>query len=556
MSFDLVYERFNVKRVVAENTAETLVEGSFTLPDRSPEIGRGLQARAWPQTVTAEVRDGRVIFEGTLGCELLYAHFEERLLPAEADETDAEYDEYDDGEEDAQDRIVIEERLHVVQRDRAIPFAYALELPGVEEGSPVETDLHVVTCHYEVGSDRASVDVDVVLSVSARLTEAAEHRLATDVRGREGIEVKTRKLGLLCHLGEGKGRLEAQGHLRLSGRAVPEKILSVKAVPQVIEASAEDGVVSLKGTVSYEALYVGVEGAGPQWSEWPHALTFDAQVDVPGAERSGTVKVSAAPEATQIRLVEDEGGRLLEVATPIDLQVSVERAKEAPVVVGIESDSKEIALRHRSLQLVERVGEGTQTEEPTAILELPSGAPAIDRVLCGEARAVVDDVHVLGDKVAVEMHVDVDLMYVGRAAGDGTVQTASWPRAVTLDLEIPVRGAEPGLDRSVKAEVKAVRFDLLNRQSVEVAITVTATATLSREVSVELVDQAVAVPPAEADPPTYTYVVVRPGDTVWKLAAYYRSQPEKILAANKWVESEESQLESGRKLCVPRSGGR
>ena len=119
-------------------------------------------------------------------------------------------------------------------------------------------------------------------------------------------------------------------------------------------------------------------------------------------------------------------------------------------------------------------------------------------------------------------------------------------------MEIPLRGAEPGLERSVSVEVVEVEFDLINRESVDVRLRLAAEAKVSREVEIDIVTEAVEVPPVEANPPTYTYVIVRPGDTVWKLAAYYRCQPELILAANAWLESEESPLPIGKKVCVPR----
>ena len=240
--------------------------------------------------------------------------------------------------------------------------------------------------------------------------------------------------------------------------------------------------------------------------------------------------------------------------TPLELDVQVREVKEVPVVTGLQAKESEIAQRRQLLRILEAVGEARLSHEEEGALDLPSGYPGIERILSAQAKAAVDEVHVLGDKVAVELYVDVDLLYVGRAQGDGGVQTVSWPRAFELDLEIPLRGAEPGLERSVTAKVRQVQWDLVSRESIDVRVLLEVEARVSRELEIDAVVEAVEVPPQEEAPPTYTYVVVRPGDTVWKLAAYYRSHPEIIVAANGWLESEESPLPVGKKVCVPRKG--
>lgn len=552
MALSLVYEQFRLKRTLSENTAESVVEGTFSLPDRFPEIGRGLQVKAIPQTVSAEVREGRVIFEGSLGVEFLYCHFEETQREVSEADYDADDDDFDDSPSHT---VVIEERLHVARVDRALPFAYALELPGVTEESAVNTEVKVVSCTFEVRPDRMSVDVDALVSFSAEASEEEECRLATGVKGGEGVKVQSKKVGLVNVIGRTQGQVEVEANLRLGGPP-PERLLIVEANPEITDTSIDDNGVTVKGIVHYKALYTGEDDLGADWAEWYGAASFETSLPLEGGDKAATARVRAKAQPTQFRLTNEDDACIVNVRTPIDLTVSVQKAREVDVVTGLESDSKEIASRQQEITVVEQVGENSQLDQTTAVLELSDGAPQIEKVLFGAARAIVEDVHVLGDKVAVEVVADVDLLYVGRGAEDNGVQTVAWPRATTIDIEIPLKGAEPGLERRVSVNVKDVSFDPINRQTVEVRLQIETNVALSREITLSVVDQAIEIPAPESDPPTYTYVVVRPGDTVWKLAAYYRSSPERILSANQWLESEDDELEAGRKVCVPRSGGR
>lgn len=548
MSLDLVYERLALKRVTSENSSETVVEGTVTLPDRAREIGRALALRATPRPVKVDVKDGRVVFEGSFDLTLLYAHETERSLePSSRDGYDDADDDYGYAESAA------EERLESISWRDELPFAYVLELPGVTEGEEVETAVKVASTSFDVRSDRVTLDVDIAVSFSARRAEYTQLVAAKGIRGAQGIEVERRTVRVATHLGEAHGAAEARGRLSLSGRTAPERVLEVRAVPVVAEASAGDGVVRVQGYLNYGILYAAAGGSRAQCGEWSRGAAFQLEIEAPSAVRGASCDVAVRPKATDCRVVEDEDGtRWLEVKTPLEVDVKLGETKEVAIVTGINAGEREIACRRETLRLFEVVGEAQKTEEASGSLDLPEGLPAIERLLLGAASADVDDVHVLGDKVAVDLHVDAELLYAARGPVEGAVHAARWPRALELDLEIPVRGAEPGLERRVAVEVLDASFELINRESVEARVLLAVEVAVSREVELDVVAEAVEVPPVEANPPTYTYVVVQPQDTIWKLAARYHSHPEIIVAANGWLESEDSPLVPGKKVCVPR----
>lgn len=552
MSLELIYERLALERVETENTAESVVEGTITLPERAREIGRALKLQAVPVVSEIEVKEGKVVFEGALDLSLLYAHHQERRSEARGRDEFGDED-FDDDELDRADELVVEEELETVSWRQELPFVFLLDLAGIEEGDEVETSVDVRSTSFEVRPDRVSVDVDVVLAFTARSTAVDEMTVAKSVKSAGGVEIERRSVRVISSLGQGKAATEARGELSLAGRAVPDRLLEVRAEPVVTEAVADDGVVRVRGHLNYAVLYTG--GDGPQYSRWTRGATFELETGIPNAARGSVCDVKVTPRTTECRLVDDEDGSLLDVRTPLVVDIRVREVKEVPVVTGLESKETEIAQRRQVFRLLEAVGEAKAIEQAEGALDLPHGFPGIERILYAQANATVDDVHVLGDKVAVELHADVDMLYVGRAQSDGGVHTVSWPRAFELDLEIPLRGAEPGLERSVTVNVQEIEWDLVNRESVDVRLRLEAEARVSREIEIDAVAEAVEVPPAEESPPTYTYVVVRPGDTVWKLAAYYRSRPEVIVAANSWLTSEEGPLPAGKKVCVPRKVG-
>ena len=401
MSLDLIYERLALERIEAENAAETVVEGTVTLPERSAEIGRALKLQAAPKVSKVEVREGRSSLKApSISPSSTLTTGNAASSRGKRDEFD---DEYDDAEFSRSEEVVIEEQLQTASWRNELPFVLLLDLPGISEGEEIETTVDVRSTSFEVRSDRFSVDVDVVLAFSARSVSIQELTVAKAVKGASGVDAERRSLRVTSFLGRGGGMTEAQGELSLTGRAVPERILDVRAQPVVTEAAADDGVVRVRGYLNYSLFYVGAGGAGPQYSEWVRGATFEMEADIPTAVRGASCDVTVTPQTTECRIVDDEGARQLDVRTPLALDIRLKESKEVAVITGLESKEKEVAARRQLLRLLEAVGETKEIQEEESTLDLPQGLPGIDRILFGNATAVVDDVHVLGDKVAVEL---------------------------------------------------------------------------------------------------------------------------------------------------------
>lgn len=547
MSLSLRYERISFKRRVLENAAESVVEGSLTLPSGARPIGRALRLSARPRVKEVEVKEDRVIFEGDFDLDLLYTYYEERRVNQYADPP-GDDEAFDDERDELE--VVVQERLARVEWSDELPFAYVLELPGVAEGQAVKHRVSVEDISYEVRSDESTVDVDLSLRFEAYTEESVSLDVATGVEGADGVEVEVKPVRVKNQLGKGEGEAKAEGELALPERAAPPSVVDVRASADVAEVFVDDGFVRVKGYVSYDILF---QGAGdPEGGTWRRGATFEAEIPVEGARRGAKAEVQADAGETRVHLVEDESGRRLEVRTPVALSVVVVLVREVPIVTKVSAGDKEVALRHERISLHECVGEGSATQTSDVTLEIPEGSPGVERVLTAWARAGVDDVHVLGDKVAVEVHVDVESIYVGKERGESSVYSAKWPGAFTLDVEVPVEGAEPGLERRVHVQVDRVEVDPINRESLDVRVQLTTNVAVSREIELDAVVEAVEVPPVEEDPPTYTFVVVEEGETLWRLAARYRSETGAIVAVNPWLESDAGALPVGRKVCVPR----
>lgn len=533
MSLKLNRRSLQIERVAGEGSAETVAEGTIRIPERYPPIGRALQLTAHPIVNNVEPTDDRVLVEGIVRLELTYASFES--VPAD-----------EDGEDGAEERQV--ERLQRAEWDRELSFAYLLEVIEATEESTVDVEATVANVSYDVRGDDESVDVDVVLNLHGRLRERDQVTLTTGALG-EDIEGHFEDIRLRSWIGEVKTAGHVEASLSLGGRSLPESILDVLVVPSAVEVSYGDGETTIRGTLDCSSLYIGSEEAGPQFIEWPKGAAFEMKVPSEGFAGHTLWEPKVDVLGTEFYVEQTEDGSAIRIDTHLAVSAAAYRSEIVPCMSGLTASTSEVASRIDQVHVYESVGEGNTRADLSGVLELGEADPPIDRLLRGSARLIVEEVHVLGDKVAIEGQVAVELLYVGRGEDGGQLHAARWPYAITADMEVPLPGAEPGLDRQVNVEVRRIDFDLINRETVEVRVQAAAEARVGRTRQVDMVVEAVQIPPAEDERPTFTFVVTNDDDTLWKLAQLYRTTTEEILIHNDWIDANEP-LAKGRKVCI------
>ncbi|HBG01876.1 MAG TPA: hypothetical protein DDW87_09940 [Firmicutes bacterium] len=94
---------------------------------------------------------------------------------------------------------------------------------------------------------------------------------------------------------------------------------------------------------------------------------------------------------------------------------------------------------------------------------------------------------------------------------------------------------------------------MINRETLETAVTLRFAVDVVEYLEVEVVVEAVQVEPKEDNPPTLTYVFVQEGDTVWKLSRQYHTTETAILGANPSLQDGTLVLRTGDCVYIPRA---
>lgn len=174
-------------------------------------------------------------------------------------------------------------------------------------------------------------------------------------------------------------------------------------------------------------------------------------------------------------------------------------------------------------------------------------------LLISTAVAHVTDYEVENDKLTVEGALDVELFYLAHSEEDTKpLFRGMFPEVIPFQQTLAVPSLELGMQPRIRVEVVAVQPDLINRETLEAALTLRFTVDVVEYVEVEVAVEAVEVEAREEDPPTLTYVFVQSGDTIWKLSRKYHTTEAAIIDANPSLQDDSLALKVGESLYIPR----
>jgi len=547
VNVSLRQQTVRMARLVGTATQQAVAEATLELPGGLPEMSRVVRVIAHPVVTGWEAAENELIVQGAVDFTVLYAH--ERPEPPAARDIEAERG-YDAEAANGREPLAAFERREELYRHRwrrAAKFEVILDVPGAGPGVAADVEVRPEEMDVQLHHTGRRLDVEAVVALTARVKQLYDAQVPVWDGPPDDAQADVQLVAVRNEAGRRQAHVSVDGALPADGEVPLARVVDVSAAARA-RAEEEDGRLVVQGTVDYRVLAVDENGrlTTRTWhDQTPFRYVFDA-AGVQAEDARVRAVVTGVDAAVR-------GGLAVEVFADVALELDASSVRRLPLLVGLAApEGLEVRSRTSVFGLEEWVGQGTADERLRETLELPAGHPPIDRVIFAEAAAAVDDVLVLGDKVVGEGYVTVAALYVARTEGQ-PLHYVSWRRAMAFESEIDVPGAQPGMDADVSARVASIAVDLLNRETVEADVRLTFEAAVTRPVEREAIVEAVAVPPPEENPPTFTFVAVQPGDTLWKLSNRYHANMDDIVRANPWLQgAADGPLPAGRKLCVPR----
>ncbi|HHT89852.1 MAG: DUF3794 domain-containing protein [Bacillota bacterium] len=527
MSLSVKESRLVAVNRVGENTLQTVLQGKVDLPSTAAPVERVVWVKGTPVLESFATDQDRVYVQGAIDLTMVY-------VPETLEDEPA--------------------GLKRVEWPGALPFDTYVEVIGAEPEMISWVDLGILACEWDLSSGQYSLDLDLIVAVSARVEQVQTIRAICDANisqpvklSCDGLVLNTLAPAVLLPVDK-----ELTGMLDLAQEGAPpvRTVLEITAQLQLEETQVSAGKLGAKGGASLEVLYEDEE-LGVKMQNFPQALQFELSFGDPKIQEGMAVQPKLRAFC-QGYVVND--GKNIRVELSLKGALSLKGDQTLQVLTEISAPGHQVEVRKELAAVDSFVSRKEQQVTVGGLVELSQQLPPIRELLQSRAEAHLTDFEVENDKLVVEGVLDLELLYLAHSDEDTKpLFRGVFPEVIPFEQTLVIPGLELGMQPRIEVEVVSVRPDLINRETLETAVTLQFAVDVVEYLEVEVAVEAVQVEPREEDPPTLTYLFVQEGDTIWKLSKQYHTTEDAILAANPSLQDDPLVLRAGDRLYIPRT---
>lgn len=506
-------ERLKVHLVQGENRVQTIVRGQIEVPEAKPDVDKILSKEAKARVRNVSIVPDKVVVDGTLSLQVTYVAFKP------------------------------DQSVHSMHGD--VKFTTFVDVPGAEPGNDVVVEFTVEDVSLTPSKDDPrKFDVAAVLSVFVKVTEADELEiLTTTPAGNEALETQDITVEHMVDDKTTKQVIVSDVFDVPEEKPDVEKILDTKAEVEITDKRVLTGKVIVDGEVTLQVMYVAMK---PEQSvhDLHHTIKFSDFVEVPEAQPGMNVQVHAVVESADVQPVIDPK---LSADVIVKLTVFV---TETRTLKNVPTRLKnEEGFTKKRLKVDREIGTGDTQVVLRETTEIPGEKPDIMKVLESRVdKTEVTETKILNGKVLIRGTVDVEVIYVSDKPNQAV---HALHQSLNFRTFVPVSGAEPDMDASVKVEPEFVSVDQVGADvHKEVVLKVKATVTEMTQPTVYVPTGVAPTVAPTATPCPPTDYVVQAGDTLSNIAAAKGVTVQMILAINPQITNPDV-IEVGQVIKIP-----
>ncbi|MCL4424491.1 MAG: DUF3794 domain-containing protein [Firmicutes bacterium] len=289
------------EEVVGENTAQTIVKQSLTVPSPKPAVKQVIDHIATSEITSHRIVPNKVIVAGLLHLKTVY-----------------------EGQ-------TADQSIHAMEHD--IPFEYYVEIPGAMPEMVVYPSVKVEYISYDVPPAGNPITVQVVLEIFAKVVRVRSLEVVTDVSGVPGLSVTKELLRVQEVRGENSAQTIIKETLPVPETKPPvDQVLDHRASMTITKTIVLPGKLVVDGVMSLKTIYVALNPYQTVHA-MHHDVPFEVAINLPGAQPGMVAGATARLEHVSYEV--PAAGNPITVQAVIKVKGHLYQTKQVEVVTDV-----------------------------------------------------------------------------------------------------------------------------------------------------------------------------------------------------------------------------
>lgn len=516
MSVELVRDIINYEKLVGEGTGQTMVDDYIVLAERNPEFSKILDTDGKVVIVSSEVIEDRIIIEGKMIFEILYASNEEN--PG-------------------------------IYKEKAVSnFNHSIQIPGALPEMMCRVTTGIDMINSTIVSNRKA-KINAVINIKGMVYGKETVEVISDIKGQD-VQMLKEPSEIDEYVVEDNGQSVIKGKIDVpEDKGEVKSILKTNILIHKKDVAVQEDRIIINACALIRIVYDTTLDDKILYEEQDVAFTHEMNIAGVSPGMKCDVSFKIQDDLEEIKENEDGERKSIEVEIVVDIRTKVYMNKNMERIEDAYSPEEKYELQKQTVKSMSYFGEGVDSQTIKEKITMPDEVKPVDQIKYVNVNPIVTDSKIVEDKVVVEGVVNCCIIY-SAAVEEGGME--NYIEEIPFKSTIEMPGVKFDMVSEVNANIEHLSYEKMSGREIDIKIIVESGAKVFSKSVLDVVKgvEEIDISDSIKNMPSIIIYTVQPNDTLWKIAKKYFTTIEDIVSINEIQDPDN--IEVGSKILIPK----
>lgn len=514
-----IKELVNIDKCVGKERSQILIEGDIIVPDTKPDMERVLQSDEKVCIENFDIINGRISFKGKLDIEIIYISKSG------------------------------EKPIHSIIYSN--PINDFINIEDIEKGMLCNVSCDIENIEYKMINDR-KLSFRAVLNVLGKAFSQVQENIITDITDipEEQKIKKNFKINEIVLKKNDRFIIREEIHIP-SGKPNIGEVIQCSIDICNKEVKTLNGKIGISGDFVLTTLYKSdLSESIIEFIETE--IPFNGSVEAENVKEGMMADASIIVQDKYIKVCPDGDGedRVIEVEICVGVFAEVSNEKEISILDDAYSIEQNLEILEKEVEYPAFLCRNKSQFPIKEVVSIDEDMAKVLQVFKVSGKQHLDEVKIINDKTIVEGIIDVNILYI---ASDDEMPIHCCNTIIPYRQTIETKGTKENqdIDYEIKVSLDKINASMVSEKEIEIKCMLNFYICINETKKTTLIEN---IDFSEFDPkffdkfPSITIYIVKPHDTLWKIAKRFNTTIEDIVFINEIEDPDKIYV--GEKLLI------